>query len=737
MPIRITGMNSGLDTDLIIRELMRGQRAKVDTLKGNQISNQWRQDAWQALNTKALKLFNGAANAMRFSDAYAKKTSKVSNAKASVVTGGAAVNGVQRMTIDKLATTGYLTGGKVERAPGATGTGAINANTRLSELGVEDGSEFTVKVGSRESKITVGADTTIQSVVNQLRGSGLNANFDAGNGRFFISSPTMGEAGDFSLTANNENGFNAMTALGINYIDSENSGLEKAKYQALYDLKDDRNESNLAYKALVDAEVVKLIAADTAQRDADQASLDKINERMQARLETYREYLEEKGVSTSGMSDEDVLEEVESFVQSYNDGLANLEKALADFLEDPEIDEEDPEFEAKFEAAKLVLEQAIADYKEDPENAPTAKLNYEAYDLAAYGADVITRDALEADIQTATTWIEAAQLDEEDPLWDDSYYRTTATGTINNQIDFAVKAYEGTLDYSTGATRIAGADAEITLNGATFTSSTNTFNINGLTITANQLTDAGEEITITTEDDTEGIYNMVRDFIKEYNILINEMDRLYNAESAKDYKPLTDEEKESMSESEIEKWEEKIKDSLLRRDSSLLNISSAMKSAMSGPVSVGGKNMYLSDFGIEALDYFLSAANEKSALYIDGDEDSAQTSGKANKLKEWIANDSKSVTDFFTGLARNLYGAMNDIILDRNSDFKSINTIYNDKQLKREYDNFGRAIEQQEAKLIRIEDKYYKQFSAMEVAMSKMQSSQNALMGLMGMAPQR
>ena len=54
------------------------------------------------------------------------------------------------------------------------------------------------------------------------------------------------------------------------------------------------------------------------------------------------------------------------------------------------------------------------------------------------------------------------------------------------------------------------------------------------------------------------------------------MDKLYNAESAKGYDPLTDEEKDSMSDTEVEKWEAKIKDSILRRDSNLI-ISMGMK----------------------------------------------------------------------------------------------------------------------------------------------------------------
>ena len=517
MPIRITGMNSGLDTDLIIKELMRGHRTKADNIKRNQVSLQWKQDAWKDLNTKALKLFNGTLSKMRFSDAYSKKTSKVSNTKASVITGEGAVNGTQKLTIGKLATTGYLTGADLR-----SNVSGVNGNTTLSQLGFTDEGSFTVKVGSAERQININGDTKIQDVVNQLKNVGLNANFDTANGRFFISSPTMGSAGDFSLTANNENGFNALTALGINYLDPDPEAV--SPYQWLADLKDDTD--NTIYTALVDAEATKLLKADEASRKVESDALTALTSKMKSKLQAYVDWLVDNGYAEEDEFDLESLDNVNLFDKEYVEGIFERVR--------------------KEEGGDELIEQL-------------------GYTEEIYDNDLAEVDRLEKSIDV---W---------NGIIDETQYNEVAEANIDALIDLAIDAVEGRLVGSTGATRIKGEDAEITLNGATFTSSTNTFNINGLTITANQVTDVGEEITITTEDDTEGIYNMVKDFIKEYNILINEMDRLYNAASAKDYKPLTDEEKDAMSDREIEDWESKIKDSLLRRDSALLNISGAMK----------------------------------------------------------------------------------------------------------------------------------------------------------------
>ena len=186
------------------------------------------------------------------------------------------------------------------------------------------------------------------------------------------------------------------------------------------------------------------------------------------------------------------------------------------------------------------------------------------------------------------------------------------------------------------ANKQIGQSCKIELNGVEYTSSDNTIKVNGLTITCNGETAPGETITLTTKNDTSGIYDMIKKFIKEYSELINEMDKLYNADSAKGYEPLTDEEKDAMSDSEVEKWEAKIKDSLLRRDSTLNTVSGAMKEIMMSGFEVNGKTMYLYDFGIETLGYFEAAENEKNAYHINGDEDDAVTMNKTNTLMAMI-----------------------------------------------------------------------------------------------------
>ena len=278
--------------------------------------------------------------------------------------------------------------------------------------------------------------------------------------------------------------------------------------------------------------------------------------------------------------------------------------------------------------------------------------------------------------------------------------------------------------------KVDGQDAVIYLNGARFSNSTNTFEVNGLTITALTETN-GEDVTLTTEMDTDGIYDMIKDLIKSYSELVNEMDKLYNADSAKDYEPLTDEEKEEMSDKEIEEWEKKIKDSLLRRDDDLYAINSALQQCMMSGVEVNGKKMYLSDFGINTLSYFEAADNEHHAYHIDGDADDANSSDKEDVLKQMIASDPDTVVSFFSQLSQNLYTEMGKLSKSVEG-YRTFGNFYDDKKMKSDYDDYTSKIKDLEKKLTAYEDKWYNKFAQMESAMAKLQNSASSITSLLG-----
>ncbi|MBR3308023.1 MAG: flagellar filament capping protein FliD [Lachnospiraceae bacterium] len=287
-------------------------------------------------------------------------------------------------------------------------------------------------------------------------------------------------------------------------------------------------------------------------------------------------------------------------------------------------------------------------------------------------------------------------------------------------------------DIAKTSDKVPGSKAKLILNGAEFESDSNTFNINGNTYTINHMpTDPGENISITTSTDYDGVYDVVKKMLKEYNELVNEMSKLYNAESAKGYDPLSDEQKEEMSEKEIEDWENKIKGSLLRQDNTLYGVMSALTDTAMGGFEIGGKTMYLSDFGISTQNYFEAEANERYALHIDGDSDDEISSGKDDKLKAMIASDPEKVSQFFAKFSSTLYDSVYKK-MSGNTALSSIYKVYNDKQLKEDGKNWDDKIAELEDKVTEIEDKWYSKFAAMETKLAKLQKNQTAVGGFFG-----
>ena len=321
-----------------------------------------------------------------------------------------------------------------------------------------------------------------------------------------------------------------------------------------------------------------------------------------------------------------------------------------------------------------------------------------------------------------------------------------ALGSDKEKAAFEMLSGLGITKKEAGNGFIEGQNAKIELNGAEFESNTNLFQINGLNITATKVSrydvtgidEEGNEIrqydttNISTQTDVDGAYNMIKDFFKKYNEIINEMDKLYNSKSNKDYEPLTSEEKDAMSEEEVKEWETKIKDSLLSRDDNLRTLISTLKDGMSKGVTLeNGKTYSLASFGINTLSYFEAADNEKGAYHIDGDSDDDKTKGNDDKLRAALTNNLDDTMNFFNQLAKGVYDALGKQ-MQRVPDYRSFQTLYDDKMLQKEYDDLTADIKKEEDYLSDYEDKWYDKFAAMEKAMEKVNSKSNALAGLFG-----
>ncbi len=292
---------------------------------------------------------------------------------------------------------------------------------------------------------------------------------------------------------------------------------------------------------------------------------------------------------------------------------------------------------------------------------------------------------------------------------------------------------------TSGAVKIKGQNAKIVLNGAEFESSSNTFAVNGLNITvkglSEKLTDGDaptyKKSSIVTSVDVDTVYDSIKDFFKSYNELIKKMDTYYNADAAKGYDVLSDDEKDAMSDEEVEKWEGKIKDSLLRKDSNLNSLINLFKNGLSKSYEVNGTKYSLASFGIATLGYFEAKENEHGMYHIDGDPDDDSSKSKDDALKKMIASDPEAVSGFFTQLFKGVYTELNTSMRFIEGT-RSAMKVYDDKLLQKEYDNLTNDIAAQEKKVQDMEDHYYDKFTAMEKALSKLNTQSGSFASMLG-----
>lgn len=318
----------------------------------------------------------------------------------------------------------------------------------------------------------------------------------------------------------------------------------------------------------------------------------------------------------------------------------------------------------------------------------------------------------------------------------------------------------------TGATTATAGKAVVKYNGMTIESNTNEIKLDGVKI---NLKGTGT-VHITSSLDTEGVFDFVKEFVNEYNKLMDELNTMIDAPYNKDYKPLTEEQKKGMSEDEIKIWNEKVEKSILRKDPVLEKLTNSMRDMM-GSVVGGNEFGSLKGIGISTGDW-----KEQGKLYIDetklkeaieknpkgvmdlfaGDENEADAKVAMAKKNGWYDKDGNLKVDTGTGLPYDLNAKWSGLSVDEQKKYmkqtvgigdrlydtltemfkgdtlKSSNYLFNDKALDKQIGGQKNKVSELERKMYRMEDYYYKKFTAMEKAMSMLNNQSQSLMSQLG-----
>lgn len=291
-----------------------------------------------------------------------------------------------------------------------------------------------------------------------------------------------------------------------------------------------------------------------------------------------------------------------------------------------------------------------------------------------------------------------------------------------------------------------GTDAVFTatVNGKQmeYTRSSNTADLDGMTVTFEGTfnvdgKEEGADVTFTTKTDTDTVFNAIKSMVDDYNAMVTEIKKAYSdmplqKTNGSKYEPLTSEDEEGMTESEIEAYEEKAKTGILFMDRDLSSLYSALRDAV---VSSGADGAYLRSIGINTSyeDGLTTISLDEKALRealetdLDGvanafnksKENGAATDGLMTKIQE--------VTDRYAATT----GAVKGILIEK-AGSKYAPTAALDNTILDQMKELDKQISTWQSKMSDKVDYYTNKFTQLEMLINQMNSQSSALAGLTG-----
>lgn len=260
-----------------------------------------------------------------------------------------------------------------------------------------------------------------------------------------------------------------------------------------------------------------------------------------------------------------------------------------------------------------------------------------------------------------------------------------------------------------------GRNAELSINNTAVEMENNTFTIDGVTYTLKD--ESATAIRFNVERDVDKTVDMVKNFVAAYNELIGKLQAKLDEDSyARSYPPLTDEQRESLTEAQQKKWDELAKSGMLRNDGNIAGLLDKLRSAFYTAVAGTGKTP--SDLGLNTGLY-----SDKGKITVD-----------ETALRQAVENNPDEVMRLFTATSNStdpnikfqesgLINRISDQFLSYTSNSTKV-TLYNlDMDILRAEDKMDRL----QQRLADKEEALWARFTAMEAAMSKLNSQSSWL----------
>ncbi len=280
----------------------------------------------------------------------------------------------------------------------------------------------------------------------------------------------------------------------------------------------------------------------------------------------------------------------------------------------------------------------------------------------------------------------------------------------------------------------AGTNATVTIDGKSYDNDTNKLTVDGVTYNFLETTEdvVGKKVTISVSQDTDKIVDYVKSFVDDYNKLLDSLNEKLSEQKYSDYKPLSKRQEDEMTEKQIDKWNEKAKSGILYHNSDIQALVSAMREAIYTKVdAVDSEYNTMSSIGITTTNtkghLTLDTDKLKKALAADpdcvyqlfaSDQDSTYIAGTTNKNKITTAQSKLDYAN--TGVANRLYNVMTNH-MSKISDIAGTSKETDDQSyLGKLITNMQTKMKNFKTMMTAYENKLYKRYDAMEVALSRL-----------------
>ncbi len=771
----ISGLASGIDTESLVQSMLSGLQNKID--KQNQTKQQllWKQEKYREvisdINDFQSKYFNlTSKSCIRLSSFYDTMETSCSSSAVKITAGANAADGEFKMQVAKLATASSVTSSKV--GTGTVSTSTANASsfkfnrtvdikigdaeadpdsviTATVDLeGVTTADEVCQKINDAAGKTLVTAKYEEKTTYTDADGNTLkfdekeNKYYDSEGKEYTGSVTTKTEDVAVGLEFTSDSKFelsgtsSGMAILGLSgtvksSVAKDEDGKEiEGKYEinskAVNVQFGEVGKANGSVKMTLDG-VTKTIAF------AENESMNDLKEKVQSAFGNTVQFTENNGkweISVDGVG--------RSFSMSAN---AETMEALG-FSEDTTT-----------VSNQIVRSDAI--HKLGIGTADDKDTKY-SFNINGKDIEYTSADSISS-IMNKINSSDAGVKMSYDELSDKFTLKSTSTGegydisiTGDDEGLFSKLGFTMSADSLDSSTVTKGENAVVNINGVTVERANNDFTYNGITISLKSTTGnyeknadgsfvenadgtiktvsgtSEEKAEVSTSRDVDKIVDNLKSFVEDYNKMIEKFNKWTHEEASyKSYAPLTDAQKKEMSEKEIELWEEKSQEGLLRNDNAISSFLTDMRSTM---YTKAGARLSLSNIGIDSS----SEWKDYGKLTIDED-----------KLRSALQTDSAGVKELFTG--ENGLATRLNKVCDKAASTSSAKPgalvsmagvigkgTENDNEIKDRLDSIAEKLEKLNELYEQRKERYWNQFNAMETAIANSNAQSDWLASQLG-----